>query len=256
MGITIICMAHHNLTLHLPVAHHSLPIQMGCTIRDPMELCVLEWIILMQVIPDLQVLVYHLTMTVDTLNPMLRQDPTPRIVVGFLSMKVRTDQVGNIQGMNFIRMVDQGTRMGLGHTYQPGPQHMLIKVVMMPVPSHLELVVTSNGVVGFPHQPTITIPEVLVTINKVATDFHRWILEEIKCHHNMAEQIGDNHHLVEHTGGHSNHLLAEPVGGPIHQVDMVTNKAVYLITGRSFDCCTIVVFPQRFSQFSHSITIS
>jgi hypothetical protein len=133
---------------------------------------------------------------------------------------------------------------------------MLIKVVMMPVPSHLELVVTSNGVVGSPHQPTITIPEVLVTINKVATDFHRWILEEIKCHHNMAEQIGDNHHLVEHTGGHSNHLLAEPVGGPIHQLDMVTNKAVYLITERSFDCCTIVVFPQRFSQFSHSITIS
>ena len=83
-----------------------------------MELCVLEWIILMQVIPDLQVLVCHLTMTVDTLNPMLRQDPTPRIVVGFPSMKVRTDQAGTIQGMNFIRMVDQGTRMGLGHTYQ------------------------------------------------------------------------------------------------------------------------------------------
>ena len=162
MGMAIICTPVH-LTLQLTVAHHFLPIQMGCTIRDPMECCDLEWIILMQVTPDLQVLVYHLTVTMNMLNPMLRQDPTPRIIVGFLlSMKV-----------NFIRMVGQGIHMGLWHTYQLGPLHMLIKVVMMPirVASHLELVVTSNGVVGFPHHQTITVPEVLVTINKVAIDF-------------------------------------------------------------------------------------
>jgi hypothetical protein len=50
---------------------------------------------------------------------------------------------------------------------------MLIKVVMTPirVTNHLELVVTSNGVVGFPRLPTIAIP--------AATDFQHWIIEEI-----------------------------------------------------------------------------
>ena len=42
----------------------------------------------------------------------------------------------------------------------------------------------------------------------------------------MVEQIGDHHHPVEHTGERSNHLLVEPVGGPIHHLDMVSNKAV------------------------------
>jgi hypothetical protein len=86
---------------------------------------------------------------------------------------------------------------------------MLIKVVMTPirVTNHLELVVTSNGVVGFPRLPTIAIP--------AATDFQHWIIEEIKCHHNMVEQIGD-----------PSHLLAVLIGGPIHQLVMVANEAV------------------------------
>jgi hypothetical protein len=62
-------------------------------------------------------------------------------------------------------------------------------------------------VVGFPRLPTIAIP--------AATDFQHWIIEEIKCHHNMVEQIRD-----------PSHLLAVLIGGPIHQLDMVANEAV------------------------------
>lgn len=94
---------------------------------------------------------------------------------------------------------------------------MLIKVFMTPirVTDHLELVLTNHGVVGFPRQSTIATPEGMVNINKVATDFHHWIIEEINCHHNMAEQMGD-----------PSHLLAVLIGGHIHQLDMIANEDV------------------------------
>ena len=59
----------------------------------------------------------------------------------------------------------------------------------------------------FPRLPTIAIP--------AATDFQHWIIEEIKCHYNMVEQIRD-----------PSHFLAVLIGGPIHQLDMVANEAV------------------------------
>ena len=118
---------------------------------------------------------------------------------------------------NFITMVDQGIHTGQWHIHQLGPPHMLIKAVMTPirVTNHLELVATNNGVVGFPRQPTIATLEGMATINKVTTDFQHWIIEEINCHHNMAEQMGD-----------PSHLLAVLFGGPIHQLDMIANEDV------------------------------